>query len=101
MARNVHHIVHAAEQPEVAVRVHLRAVTCEIPPRIFRPILAFVTLRIAINGAKHRRPRSRERQTTSTSRADGLTLFVENFGLNSRKRLGCRSWLGHGKPRQG
>ena len=72
MAGDVHHVVDAAEQPEVAVFVHLAAVTGEIPAGIARPIILDVAIRIAVNRAHHRGPGLREHQIPAGAGADRL-----------------------------
>ena len=57
VAGDVHHVVDAAEQPEVAVLVALRAVAREVHPREAAPVRLLVALRVAVDAAQHRRPR--------------------------------------------
>ena len=67
---DVHHVVHAAQQPEIAVVVHLAAVAGEIHARIARPVLLHVAIGIAINRAHHRRPGLLQHQIAARARAN-------------------------------
>ena len=60
---HVQHVVHATEQPEVAVGIALRAVAGEVHVR--RPTCSSTaarSARVAVDAAQHRGPRSRQRQ---------------------------------------
>src|SRR5579875_2760334 len=56
--RHVHHVVHPAEQPDVAVLVALGAVAGEVDTLEARPISRPVALIVAPDAAQHPRPRS-------------------------------------------
>ena len=57
VAGDVHDVVDAAEQPEVAVVVALGAVAGEVPAGEARPVRLRVALGVAPDAAQHRRPR--------------------------------------------
>src|SRR5207248_1969171 len=72
---DVDHIVDAAEQPEVAVGVTLRAVAGDVDATApLVPVLADVAIGIAVDAAQHRRPRPRERQQSAAD-LDRLALL--------------------------
>src|SRR6188472_3425163 len=86
VARNVQYVVHAPEQPEVALVVELGAVAGHVDigaPLV--PVLTDVALRIAVNTAQHGRPRSRERQESATDRYL-LASLVPDLGADAWKR---------------
>src|SRR5581483_5925987 len=56
MSGDIHHIVHAAEQPEVTVIVLPRAVAGEVDVGPFRPVLLHIAIGVAPDPAKHRWP---------------------------------------------
>src|ERR1700723_1060002 len=62
MAGDFDDVVDPAEYPDVAVFVALRGVACEIDSGNFVPVFARVALVVAIDGAKHGRPRLLNRQ---------------------------------------
>ena len=96
MAGDVEHVVHAAEQPEVAVLVALGAVAGEVDVRRpAAPVLLHVALGVAVDAAQHRRPRTREREQAAADR-DRLALVGEDLGADAGKRLRRRAGLGRG-----
>ena len=54
MAGHVHHVVHAAEQPEVAVLVDPSAVPGEVRVRVLRPVRLDVAVVLLVQPAQHR-----------------------------------------------
>src|SRR5437868_12311456 len=59
MASDVDDVVHAAEEPEVAVGVSLGAVAGDVDTTApLVPVLAGVAVGIAVNATQHRRPRT-------------------------------------------
>ena len=69
VAGDVHHVVDAAEEPEVAVEVLLRAVAREVHPREPAPVRLLVPLRVAVDAAQHRRPRPLEDEDSRRRRS--------------------------------
>src|SRR2546427_13227625 len=61
---DVHDVVHAAEQPEVAVLVALGAVAGEIDIVVLRPVLLDVAIGVTPDATQHRRPGLRDRKST-------------------------------------
>ena len=84
VTRDVHHIVHTAEHPDVAVLVDLRAVTCEVPTLEARPVGVEVALRVAPDTTQHGRPGTGERQVAA-SVGDRFTTVVDQFGADARE----------------
>ena len=88
VARDVHDVVDAAEQPDVAVGVVLRAVAGEVvllaEPR---PVGLLVALRVAPDAAQHRRPRLGEHEVADLlRRRERLALVVEDLGADAGDR---------------
>ncbi len=89
MPGDVHHVVHAAHQPEVPFVVPLGAITGEIGPREARPIRTFVPFRVAIDAAQHGWPRLADNQIASTS-GHCLAVVIDDISVDSRE------WEGRG-----
>ena len=85
MACDVEDIIHAAEEPVVAVGVALCAVAGHIHARSpFVPVLTDVAFRIAVNSPEHRWPGTRQGQET-TAHFDLLAFLGADFGGNAGK----------------
>src|SRR6185369_14242747 len=100
MTGDVDDVVHATEQPVVAVRVAFGAVAGHVnaaAPLV--PVLPDVAVRIAVDAAEHRRPRARQRQQSSAN-VDLVAAFGANFGADAGERFGRRSGLERGHARQ-
>src|SRR5258708_14162444 len=65
VARDVEHVVHAAEDPEVAVLVALGSVAREVNVLPLAPVHAAVALIVAPDGPRHTWPRRRDRQAAT------------------------------------
>src|SRR3954470_3814560 len=89
MARDVHHVVDTAEEPEVAVLVDARAVAREVHLLVLRPVRLAEALIVAEDAAQHRRPRALQHEIAAAARTDLVPPFVEDAGLDTRERL-CR-----------
>src|SRR5205807_7697798 len=78
MPGDVHDIVDAAKQPEVAVLVHAGAVTREVhvvePP----PARLSVALVVLMDPAQHRRPGTLQHEIASRARSDLITPVVDD-----------------------
>src|SRR4029077_6097832 len=95
VAGDVHHVVDAAEEPEIAVLVALRAVSREVDPGPLRPVLRLVALRIAVDPAQHRRPRAHDGEVAAAD-LDAVAALVEDCRLDAGERLRRRAGLrGH------
>src|SRR5581483_5288166 len=82
VAGHVEHVVHAAEQPEVAVIVAAGAVAGEVLARVLRPVLVGVARIVAPDGAHHRRPGAGEDQVTAGVVGDRVAGLVEDLRLD-------------------
>ena len=91
MAGDVHHVVDAAEQPEVALLVALRAVAGEVHAREAAPVRLLVPLRVAVDAAEHRRPRPLQHEIAAATERHGLALAVDDVGLDAGEREGRAS----------
>ena len=88
VARHVHHVVDAAEQPQVAVVVDLGAVAGEVAALVLRPVGLEVALGVAPDAAQHRRPRLGEREVAAAA-LDGDAVVVDDLGADARA---ARTW---------
>src|SRR5262245_2905847 len=94
MTGYVQHVVNAAQPPEEAVLVPLRAVTGEIDVwRPAAPVLLHVAFRIAIDPAQHRRPWPGEREEAAAGALDALATVGLDLRLDAGKRQRCRPGL--------
>ena len=87
MAADVHYVIDAAHEPEVAVLSRLTAVAGEIHVRKFRPVRFFVALGIAPNAAQHRRPRALEHAITAAAERNAFARVVDDVAQERRERL--------------
>ena len=93
MAGNVHDVVHAAQQPEVAVLVALGAVARKVHARETAPVGFHVPVRIVEHGSQHGRPRPLEHQVAAAARRHRVALLVHHVRLDAGERLGGRGGL--------
>ena len=108
VARNVHHVVDAAQHPDVAVGVDACTVTGEVPALLGvpRPVRLLVPLRIAPDAAQHRRPRLIQHQVARHvlglvgAGHQFLAVFVDDLRRDARQRLHRRTGLGRRDTRQ-
>ena len=82
VARDVHHVVHAPEQPEVAVFVALRPVAGEVDVVVLRPVLLDVAVRVTPDPAQHRRIGLPDDQVAGLG---GVPLLVEHVASTPGK----------------
>src|SRR5438045_317092 len=80
-------VVIAAEHPEIAIVIADGGIAGEINTGEARPISFLETLRVAMNGAGHRRPRLLDDEE-SFAGLHRRTFFVKDVGSNTGKRLG-------------
>ena len=100
MAGDVHHVIDAAEQPEVAVLVNARTVADEIRVLEAAPVGLLVTLGVAVDAAQHRRPRLADHQVPTASGRNLFAGVVVNGGIDGGEGLGRRARLEDGDARQ-
>ena len=74
VAGDVHHVVDAAEEPEVAVLVALRPVTREVHPREAAPVRLLVALGVAVDAAEHCRPGPLQDEVAAAAERDAACL---------------------------
>ena len=94
VAGDVHHVVDAAEQPEVSVLVDPGAVACEVEAGVPLPVGLPEALLVAVDPARHRRPGPLEDEVAAAAGPDLLAGLVEDPGLDAGKRLRRRARLG-------
>ena len=82
MAGDIHHVIHAAEQPVVAFIVNLAAIAGEVAARIARPVLLNVALGVAVNRSQHRGPGLGQHQVAAGARPDFLARCVHHLRRN-------------------
>ena len=92
MAGDVHHVVDAAEEPEVAVLVDAGAVAGEVEAGEALPVGRTVPGLVAEDAAGHRGPRPVEDEVAAAL-LDPLALLVDDAGGDARERLRGRAGL--------
>ena len=93
MARHVHHVVDAAEQPDVAVLVELGAVAGEVHALEARPVGVLEALVVAPDRAQHRRPRLGEHEVAALAVGHRLAGVVDDDRGDAGERLHRRAGL--------
>ena len=83
MARHVHDVVDAPEEPEVAVVVDLGAVAGEVAAFEAAPVGLLVALGVAVQATQHGGPGSRQGQVP-TAAVDRLAGVVDDLGPDPR-----------------
>ena len=97
MPGDVHDVVHATEQPEVAVAVTLGAVAREVDVGVLGPVLLHVPVGIAPDAAQHPGPRLAQHEIAGLRRLAGL---VEHLGVDAGERSRGRARLERGDSGQ-
>src|SRR5262249_7006212 len=101
MACDVHNIIHASQQPEITLGVALTAISGKINILAkTTPVGLNVTLWIAVDRARHRRPGRFEHEVTSTAERYGLAGLVYNISINAGQWKSCRTRFGGSEPRK-
>src|SRR3989442_16044053 len=100
MAGYVHHVVDAAEQPEVAVLVDPGAAAPEVGVLPAAPVGLLVSLGVAVDAAQHRGPWLANDEITAAARRNLFALVVVHGGVDGGKRLGRRAGLQRGDSGQ-
>src|SRR5512146_1506254 len=80
MAGNVDHVIDATHDPVVAILVASGAVAGEVDAWNLRPVLAYVAIGIAVNGAQHAWPRLLNDEETAGTFGHGLPIHGDDFG---------------------
>ena len=75
---DVHHVVDAAEQPEVAVLVDARAVAGEVHAGEALPVRRAEARVVAEDPARHRRPRPLQHEVPAAARPDVVAVIVDH-----------------------
>ena len=88
VARHVHDVVDATQQPEVAVGVALGAITGEVHARETTPVRLEVPLRIAVDAPQHGRPRPLQDEVPASTKRDRVAVRVHDVGRDAREREG-------------
>ena len=100
MAGDVHHVVDAAEQPEVAVLVDARAVAGEVDVAVARPVRVDVAVVLLVEAAQHRGPRLAQHEVAAAARADLLAGLVVDRRIDAGERPRRRARLRRRDPRK-
>ena len=108
MARHVHHVIDAAQHPDLAVTAVPRAVTGEVPTLLGkpRPVGLDEPLRVTPDTAQHRRPRPIQHEVAGDllamfgRRLQFFAVVVDDLGRDSRQGPHRRSRFTCGHTRQ-
>src|SRR3984885_11211957 len=102
VAGDFDYVVHAAEDPDVAVFVALRSVAGKIHAGDFVPVFAGVAFVVAVDGAEHGGPGFLDRQVAGFAGADWFAFHVLDFRDDAWERQSGRAGLcGRGTGRRG
>ena len=93
VAGDVHDVVDAPEQPEVAIVIDPRPVAHEVGVLVAVPVGLAVAVRVAVDAPQHRRPGLPDHQVTAAAGRHHLSLFVVYRGVHGRKGLRRRARL--------
>src|SRR5580704_3393852 len=93
VAGDFDYVVHAAEDPDVAVFVALRSVAGKIHAGDFVPVFAGVAFVVAVDGAEHGGPGFLDRQVAGFAGADWFAFHVDNFRDDAWQRQSGRAGL--------
>src|SRR3954454_1399480 len=91
MTGNIDDVVHATQEPEIAVGIALGAVAGEVDARPLRPVLRLIALRIAPDTAQHRWPGTGDGQIAAAD-LHLVAALIEDLrvdaGKGARRRAG-------------
>ena len=96
VARHVHHIVHPAQQPEVAVVVHPGPVAREVAALVGGPVGLAVALGVAPDAPQHRRPGAGDGEVAAAAGLHGGAVGPHHLGEDPGQGAGGRARLGGG-----
>eukprot|EP00053_Salpingoeca_punica_P010178 m.91720 g.91720 ORF g.91720 m.91720 type:complete len:710 (+) comp15305_c0_seq1:340-2469(+) len=100
VARDVHHVIRAAGDPEVAVGVTAATVAGKVVRLELREVCALEPLMVAIDGAHLSRPGVLEHKVAGALALNLHTLLVDHGGHNAKHREARRARLHRGGARQ-
>ncbi len=100
VARHVHDVVDAAEQPDVAVVILLGAVAGEVEAVPPGPVGLLEPFRVAPDAAEHRRPGLGEHHVATAPVRHGLGIVVDDVGADARQRPHRGTRLARGDARE-
>src|SRR6185503_9507415 len=83
------HVIDPPDDPEVTIFVALCGVAGSVFPGVFRPVLTYITIRIAINCSQHRGPWILENKITLGIVWDRIAMLVYNFSFLPKERPGA------------
>ena len=93
MGGYVNHVVHPAQQPEVAVLIQFGPVRGEVDIWVAGPVLLYEPLRVAVDAPQHRGPGPLDGQVAATAGADRVACLIQNLGIDTREGLRGRAGL--------
>jgi hypothetical protein len=108
--RDVHHVVHPAEEPEVAVLVDAGAVAGEVHAGEALPVRGAEAAVVAEDPARHRRPGTLQDEVAPTPWPDGIPAVVDDASVDpgegprrgaGLRRRHAREWRDEDHPRLG
>ena len=85
MARDIEHIIDAADDPEIAILVAPRAVPCEIAALDLAPILFLETGIVAVNGAQHGWPGFSDDELAALVGSNLFAIVIHDRGVDAEK----------------
>src|SRR5688572_21876760 len=89
----VYHVVDTAHDPEIAVFVAPGSVAREVHILDFAPVLTLVALRVTIDRAHHRGPRTLHYQKTALVVSNGIAQPINDIGHDAGERFSRRTGL--------
>src|SRR5437879_13559151 len=93
MAGDVQNIIDSADDPKISILIATRAITRKVVPFELLPVLLFVALLVAVNGAQHRRPWTSNDQFPANVRSDFTSFFIDNCRVDPQKPQGSDAWF--------
>ena len=94
MSGDIEHVVSAANDPKISIAIAACAVSGEIPPFEFAPVLFLIAFLVAVDRAQHRWPWLSDDQFPAYICAHFFSTFVYHGGIDPKKRQGCASGFG-------
>src|SRR2546430_13192015 len=100
MSSDIQHVVNATDDPKISIAIAPCAVSGEIPPFEFAPVLFLVTFLVPVDRAQHRWPRLSDDQSPAHICADLFATFVHHCGIDPKKRQRRAPGFGRNCPWQ-